>query len=72
MFVMYCINGASRSSLLIESTDSMIIQAIIIFCDAGERNFGYALLMTTNKPKEYIALQSSHFFLFLRHMIASN
>ena len=24
-FVMYCVNGASRSSLLIESTDSMII-----------------------------------------------
>ena len=23
-FVMYCVNGASRSSLLIESTDSMI------------------------------------------------
>ena len=51
VFVMYCVNGASRSSLLIESTDSMIIQAIIIFCDAGERNLGYALLMTTNKPK---------------------
>ena len=24
-FVMYCVNGESRSSLLIESTDSMII-----------------------------------------------
>ena len=24
-FVMYCVNGASRSSLLIESTDSMIL-----------------------------------------------
>ena len=24
-FVMYCVNGASRSPLLIESTDSMII-----------------------------------------------
>ena len=24
-FVMYCVNGASRSSLLIESTDSMIM-----------------------------------------------
>ena len=24
-FVMYCVNGTSRSSLLIESTDSMII-----------------------------------------------
>ena len=24
VFVMYCVNGASRSSLLIESTDSMI------------------------------------------------
>ena len=28
-FVMYCVNGTSRSSLLIESTDSMII---IISC----------------------------------------
>ena len=25
-FVMYCVNGTSRSSLLIESTDSMIIK----------------------------------------------
>ena len=25
MFVMYCVNGTSRSSLLIESTDSMIV-----------------------------------------------
>ena len=25
-FVMYCVYGASRSSLLIESTDSMILQ----------------------------------------------
>ena len=29
-FVMYCVNGTSRSSLLIESTDSMIIRIIII------------------------------------------
>ena len=28
-FVMYCIYGASRSSLLIESTDSMIIMRFI-------------------------------------------
>ena len=27
-FVMYCVNGTSRSSLLIESTDSMIILQI--------------------------------------------
>ena len=27
-FVMYCVNGAFRSSLLIESTDSMIIVKI--------------------------------------------
>ena len=26
-FVMYCVNGTSRSSLLIESTDSMIASA---------------------------------------------
>ena len=26
-FVMYCVNGASRSSLLIESTDSMILES---------------------------------------------
>ena len=26
-FVMYCVNGTSRSSLLIESTDSMICQS---------------------------------------------
>ena len=29
-FVMYCVNGTSRSSLLIESTDSMMIIIIII------------------------------------------
>ena len=27
-FVMYCVNGESGSSLLIESTDSMIFQAV--------------------------------------------
>ena len=27
-FVMYCVNGTSRSSLLIESTDSMIVDAL--------------------------------------------
>ena len=26
-FVMYCVNGASRSSLLIESSDSMILHS---------------------------------------------
>ena len=30
-FVMYCVNGTSRSSLLIESTDSMIINNIFIY-----------------------------------------
>ena len=29
-FVMYCINGKPRSSLLIESTDSMILILILI------------------------------------------
>ena len=29
-FVMYCVNGTSRSSLLIESTDSMIFNIIIV------------------------------------------
>ena len=29
-FVMYCVNGKTRSSLLIESTDSMIIIIIIL------------------------------------------
>ena len=28
-FVMYCVNGTSRSSLLIESTDSMISPAVL-------------------------------------------
>ena len=28
-FVMYCVNGTSRSSLLIESTDSMIIRVFV-------------------------------------------
>ena len=27
-FVMYCVNGASRSSLLIKSTDSMIVHCL--------------------------------------------
>ena len=30
-FVMYCVNGTSRSSLLIESTDSMICAEIFLF-----------------------------------------
>ena len=29
-FVMYCVNGKPRSSLLIESTDSMILILIIL------------------------------------------
>ena len=29
-FVMYCVNGKRRSSLLIESTDSMILILILI------------------------------------------
>ena len=29
-FVMYCVNGKPRSSLLIESTDSMILLLILI------------------------------------------
>ena len=29
-FVMYCVNGKPRSSLLIESTDSMILSLILI------------------------------------------
>ena len=29
-FVMYCVNGASRSSLLIESTDSMIHPSAVL------------------------------------------
>ena len=33
-FVMYCVNGASHSSLLIESTDSMIQKAYnTVWCD---------------------------------------
>ena len=31
-FVKYCVNGASRSSLLIESTDSMIYIIILVGC----------------------------------------
>ena len=34
-FVMYCINGASRSSLLIESTDSMIIHVFMHEIETG-------------------------------------
>ena len=33
-FVMYCVNGKPRSSLLIESTDSMIVIIIIIILSA--------------------------------------
>ena len=45
LFVMYCVNGKPRSSLLIESTDSMIYQLydkvrgsyyILVFCDLLE------------------------------------
>ena len=31
-FVMYCVNGTSRSSLLIESTDSMIVVTFDVVC----------------------------------------
>ena len=30
MFVMYCVNGASRSSLLIESTDSKTVTVTVL------------------------------------------
>ena len=39
MFVMYCVYGESRSSLLIESTDSMIKCFVLIFsadCSNGD------------------------------------
>ena len=29
-FVMYCVNGESGSSLLIESTDSMIFHSVVV------------------------------------------
>ena len=35
-FVMYCVNGASRSSLLIESVDSMILKYTSIAESCGE------------------------------------
>ena len=34
-FVMYCVNGASRSSLLIESTDSMIYTSEVLLYIGG-------------------------------------
>ena len=40
-FVMYCVNGTSRSSLLIESTDSMIKQTNLFACLSGTA--GHAL-----------------------------
>ena len=38
-FVMYCVYGASRSSLLIESTNSMIIVKNIIIINDGTTSF---------------------------------
>ena len=35
-FVMYCVNGTSRSSLLIESTDSMIYICILLVAFASQ------------------------------------
>ena len=42
-FVMYCVNGTSRSSLLIESTDSMIQGRVILilFINLVSMNFCY-------------------------------
>ena len=40
--VMYCVNGESGSSLLIESTDSMIIYFSLVLCNipvARESNY---------------------------------
>ena len=42
-FVMYCVNGKPRSSLFIESTDSMIILAISISPDASHRMYYFLL-----------------------------
>ena len=36
-----------------------------ILCGVGERNRGYALLMTVNKLETALYIQSSHFFLLL-------
>ena len=52
-FVMYCVNGESDSSLLIESTDSMIVYrlydiAIIESVDSISRDERDAPLMITN------------------------
>ena len=40
-FVMYCVNGKPRSSLLIESTDSMIIMSIIHYSLVNNVNYNY-------------------------------
>ena len=39
-FVMYCVNGASRSSLLIESTDSMILLLLLVDGASGCQYMG--------------------------------
>ena len=41
MFVMYCVNGESGSSLLIESTDSMIYEESFVISYSLNLTFTY-------------------------------
>ena len=49
MFVMYCVNGTSRSSLLIESTDSMIMVRMHVII----MNITLTSLARNFTPREY-------------------
>ena len=57
-FVMYCVNGKPRSSLFIESTDSMIILA-----DSRYRNIKVGIIIIIMSP--------SHGNTFLQAMVIS-
>ena len=47
-FVMYCVNGTSRSSLLIESTDCMIVFRSSIASVLDNKSHGYARCQVGN------------------------
>ena len=48
-FVMYCVNGKPRSSLLIESTDSMIIIESVDSISKDERGFPLTQYITNGR-----------------------
>ena len=60
VYIMYCVNGASRSSLLIEFTDSMIYETYIVTVNIYVYIYIYIHRISSNRPRAYYLFQRSY------------